>query len=106
MITESVTIRSRVAGADDPYGQPTYTWSESTVSGVLVAPRRGTEDGTDLRQAVIVGLTAYLPKGTVIGPRDQVIVRGDTYEVEGEPGDWRQSPLALGVEVALTRAEG
>lgn len=105
---ETVVVHGRVDGPPDAYGQPTFTWADLEVPGAGIAPRAGSEGAGPDRSTVIVGLTAYLPAGTMIGPRDEVTVRGERYVVDGEPGVWR-SPLTgwqPGVEVALSRAEG
>lgn len=110
MVTgETVTI-VRPAETTDAYGNPAADWddpTETAVDGVAVAPRVDTEDRSAGRQGVIVGLTLYLPAGAAIAATDRVVVRGDTYEVDGEPGDWR-SPYstAKGVEVAVRRVVG
>lgn len=108
MFGETVTVRHRTQGPDDRYGNPTWTWADLDVDGCAVAPRSSAEPAQVGRQAVITGLTVYLPTGTEIGPHDRVLVRDIEYEVEGEPGDWR-NPYSIrrpGIEVALTRVAG
>jgi len=51
-------------------------------TGVDVPQATEPRDGTSNRQ--IVDLVLFLPAGTRVNSRDQFIVRGDTYEVEGE----------------------
>jgi hypothetical protein len=106
---ETVTIR-RPDATSDRYGNAGPDWSSVTdtaVAGVAVAPRLEGEDRTLGRQGVVVGLTLYLPPGSDIAATDRVVVRGDVYEVDGEPGDWR-SPhsTAKGIEVAVRRVAG
>jgi hypothetical protein len=44
----------------------------------------------DPDQIVIVdGLTLYLPSGADVRDDDKFVVRGKTYEIDGEPFDWR-----------------
>lgn len=117
---ESVTVLRAVAGADG-YGDPVLAdWANTgsivstAVQGCAVAPSSGAnlsgtsaEDNNN-RTAVIVGLQLYLPAGTDIRSSDRVVVRGETFEVEGIPGDWR-SPFTgwrPGVEVALIKVSG
>ena len=106
---ETVTVLRRVVGGVDRYGNPTDTWAEGVdVALCGVAPRSSDEPAETGRAAVITGLTVYMPTGTQIAPADRLVVRGVTYEVVGEPGDWR-SPFSgwrAGVEVAVTRVEG
>jgi hypothetical protein len=104
---DSVTITRRAATSTDDYGNDVFTTTDTTVKGCVVVPRNSSEliQGQD---AVIVGLTAYMPYGTVILPTDQVNVNGVVYEVDGEAGSYR-SPLTGSkgaVQVALTRYTG
>jgi len=108
MFGETVTVRRRVQGEDDRFGNPTWTWADDQVDGVAVAPRSSAEPAQVGRLAVITGLSVYLPTDTTIGPHDRLVVRGIEYEVEGEPGDWRSpySGRRPGIEVAVRRVEG
>jgi hypothetical protein len=92
--------------ARDPMGEETVTKVRQSVPGALVAPRTATEDTGRGRRDVIVGLTAYLPPGFPLDSDDWVEVEGLTYEVEGEPGVWRDpsSGREVGTELALTRS--
>jgi hypothetical protein len=111
-VTETVT-RLRGTEGTDAYGTPSISWAspaELDIPNTIVAPRMaaGDELARHGRQGVIVGLTIYPPSGSDIGYRDRVRVRGAVYEVEGEPGDWR-NPFTgdrPGMEVALRRVEG
>lgn len=110
MIGETVSIVHETPGGTDAYGDPiaSTTTTTTAVPGCAFAPRASTEPTERGRQGVIIGGTIYLPAGTTIAHEDQVIVRGVTYDVEGEPGEW-VSPFtgwAPGVEVAVKRAEG
>lgn len=93
----------------DRYGDPVAgTPTRQTVPGCILAPRPGAELTANGRQGVIVGLTLYAPPGTALTARHTVEARGDTWKVEGEPGDWRQAStgVGVGVEAALERVEG
>lgn len=106
---EPVTVLARTDGPPDAHGNPTYTWAPSaSVSALGVAPRQGEEDNAGGREAVIVGLTVYLPAGTQIAAVDRMVVRGETYQVVGEPGVWTNpyTGITRGVQVALERVEG
>lgn len=109
---ETVTILTGTAAADPYSGEAgDLNWddpAEQDVEGCGVQPRTSVEPSQDARTAVIVGLTVFMPAGTVIGPHNRLRVRGDDYEVEGEPGEWI-SPFtgwAAGVEVAVKRVSG
>lgn len=106
---EIVTLLTPTSGTDR-YGDTAANWTapEATaVPGCAVAPRASTETTAD-GDRVIIGLTVYLPPGTAVTSKQRVVVRGETYEVVGEPGEWR-SPYtgwAPGTEIALQRVEG
>lgn len=104
--TETVTVRTRVQGADDPYGQPTWTWTETAVAGCLYAPATGNEANVPTRQDVTIEGTVYMPSSTVVSSRSQLIIRGDTYAVQGEPGVWLAPFSPWSIVVNVTRAEG
>ena len=91
-------------------GDTVPDWDDTTtedVAHVAVAPG-SSDENNDRRSGTVVGLTLYLPPGTDIDAADRVIVRGDTYEVDGDAGDWR-SPFTgwrPGIEVAIKKADG
>ena len=67
----------------------------------LVAAHSSSESTDPRSPAVLVGKALYLLDATIEpGPSDQFIVRGETYEVEGEAARWG----SFGVEVAIKRA--
>ena len=107
---ETVTVLARAQTGTDRYGKPEFGWPlpGAEVGGCAVAPRTSTEPVEVGRQSVITGLTVYMPSWVTLSPYDRLIVRGVTYRVEGEPGEWR-SPFSgwePGIEVAVTRVEG
>src|SRR5690606_24802940 len=81
---------NRTTGVDRD-GNPVYEWPGPGVdaAGCGVAPRTSEELAEVNRNRVITGLTVYLAPGTQNAPHDRLVVRGATYEVVGEPGDWR-----------------
>jgi hypothetical protein len=107
---ETVTIVRASATSADPYGNPVNNWSgatRTTVTGCAVAPRTSPESGGPDNPVAIIGLLVYAPSGTDIRATDRIEARGETWEVDGIPGDWR-SPFTgteFGVEVALRRSE-
>lgn len=110
MIGEPVT-RVRPGEKTDGYGATVADWdaaTRTTIEGCALAPRREGEDRTMGRQGVIVGWTLYTPPGVDIRATDRIEARGETYEIDGEPGDWRRpsTDQAIGVELALRRVEG
>lgn len=98
---------------EDPYSddlEQSWEWSptEVVVPGCGIEPRPSSEPTQDARNSVVSGFTLYMPAGTVIGPQNRVIVRGNTYSVEGEAAEW-VSPFTgwnPGVVVQVERVEG
>lgn len=110
----TATVVRRTPGGYDEYGDPIEsTVVRVDVDGCAWAPRTaGGASSSEIRdrgrQGVIEGLTLYAPAGTDLQPTDQVEVDGVLFDVEGEPGDWR-NPFTgrdAGLEVALRRADG
>ena len=98
----------------DEYSQEITRWSfdgaqpETLTERFAVAPRTSPEEPVKGRSPVYSGFTLYGPVGHGISHRDRVIVRGETYEVDGEIADWisPHTGHAFGSVVNLTRSEG
>lgn len=105
----AVAIVRGTPGGVDEYGDPvTSTSSSVPVPNLGVAPRKSEESGERGRAGVVIGKTVYLPAGTDIRSSDQLLIDGELYDVEGEPGMW-ENPLtghSPGIEVAARRAVG
>lgn len=107
------TVQILTAGTKtDPYSnESTDDWSTATsvdVPGVGVEPRPSGEPLQDARNQVVSGFTLYMPGGTAITAANRVVVRGQTYDVLGEPAVWR-SPFTgwePGIVVQVERSEG
>lgn len=109
-MTESIT-RLRAGTTTNRVGATVPDWSdpaELVITGCAVAPRDAEEDHGGGRQAVIIGFNIYAPAGTVVEPTDRLVVRGDTHEVDGEPGSWVNpwTDVEEGVEIRTRRVEG
>lgn len=104
----TVTVTRRTAGADDAYGNPTYTTTTSTISNCGVAPRQAGDTTDAGRQGVIVGQTLYAPAGADIQADDVITIAGEDYRIVGDPGAWSSPYTGLDrvVQVALERVEG
>jgi head-tail adaptor len=103
-----VTLLSTAVTGRDEYGNDVREATETPVDALAVWPRASDEQ-TQGRDTVIVGLTAVLPYGTEVHATDRLRFDGKVWEIEGEPGVWGPSPFTgnvAGVEVALTRVEG
>lgn len=106
---ETVT-RQRPTVGSDGYGDPFTDWTTPTTATLIargVEPVSSSEDN-DGRQAVITGFRVYLAPGSDVRAGDRLVLRGTTYDVDGQPADWR-SPLGAGfggVVVALKGVSG
>ncbi len=99
----SVTVRDRTGSDRNGVPLPATT---RQLDGCLLVPRSSSES-TDLRDTVIVGLTLFAPPGADVDAAMQVVVDGDVWEVDGEPGRWPvPAGWPFGVQVALKRQEG
>lgn len=101
---ETVTLVSTTT-TTDPLGDSTTTTVTSEWGPCAVAPRYANES-TDPRVApLVVGLTVYGPV-VDIDADDTVVVRGETWQVDGLPAEWRNpfTGWAPGIEVQLKRA--
>lgn len=106
---ETVIIRhpGEPTGAVDDLGEPIPVEPvEEYVSGVAVAPRFSEENNRG-QATVAVGLSLFMPEGTVVHPSAEIEVRGEVFQVVGEPFDWLNpfTGWRPGVQVDLERAE-
>lgn len=93
---ETVIVLTGTA-VTDPYSGETsgLSWAtptEVSVPNVMCEPRPSGEPVQDARNAVTSGFTLYVRKRPImptITPQNRVRVRGDEFDVLGEPSDWR-----------------
>lgn len=102
---QSVVLHSRTVTGQDAYGNDVYTSTDTPLTNVPVWPRNASElvQGQD---TLITGLWCVLPASVDVFAVDTLTVYDKTYKVDGEPGDFRASPLTgngIGWQVALTR---
>lgn len=64
------------------------------VPGCMFAPGPSAENLNGANQVTADG-TVYAPAGTDARANDQVLVRGDLYEVDGKPRDWGASGVVI-----------
>jgi hypothetical protein len=109
---ETVT-RLRAAAVADPYSGETneLNWSSTTsltIEGVAVAPGGSTEPLEVGSDRTDTDLTLYVPYQVDVGPLDRMVVRGETYTVEGNRIDWRNPYTGSepGSELRLRRVVG
>lgn len=109
---ETIT-RLRATAILDPYsGEPTdFTWDAPDALEIPdcgINPGGTSEPTQDGRNAVITRPEVYAPADADVTAGDRLVVRGETYEVDGEPAAWR-SPFtgwAPGLVIVLKRVEG
>lgn len=107
MRTETVT-RQRATAVEDPYSgeETSLSWDdpdELEITTLAPAePRPSGEPVQDARNAVTSGWTLYLPASADVTSADRMVVRGETYNVLGEPASW----LGAGLVVQVDRTEG
>lgn len=103
-----VRVRSTPGGRDE-YGDPVAgTEDRTTLTGAFVSPRESNEIVNRGRAGVIVGLTLFAPYDTDLRYDDRVEVDGVLYDIEGEPGKWRNpfTDWEAGTQAALVRSSG
>ena len=83
-----------------------------TYQNIAVWPRDGNStsanEDTYGAERVIIGLGISLPPGSQVSAEDRFQVRGETYEVDGDPQEYR-SPFTgwnPGLPLSLTRVTG
>lgn len=113
---EQVVVLTGVLSTNpDPYSTELFVdWSkppvETLVDNVLCEPRPSGEPLADARNSVTSGWTLYLqdgmPVGTTLTPINRIKVRDVTYDVLGEPSDWRLGSWRPGLVVQTSRTAG
>lgn len=107
---EPITRVRREVSGTDAHGNPSYADVEATIEGGWLAPEKDSREPRESgRDAVVTSPALFFPGARPdLRADDKVIVRGEKYEVEGDPSDWRDpfgSDLG-GLVVTLRRAEG
>lgn len=103
-----VRVRGNPGGVDE-YGDPVAgTEDRTTLEGAFTAPRETTEIVNRGRAGVIVGLTLFAPYDTDLLYTDRIEVDGVSYDIDGEPGKWRNpfTDWEAGIQAALVRSAG
>jgi len=99
----TITLRSTVT-TDDGFGNATTETTESQWGPCAVAPRYATEQADPRVPPVIVGKIVYGPP-TAIDSDDTLVIDGETYQVDGLPGEWTNpfTGWQPGIEVPVKR---
>ena len=105
---ETVTVRTMTVTGRDGDGNDVRTPSDTALKNIPIwDPRFGNSELVQGQNLVTSDMALWLPFGTVITPTDRVIVRGDVYEVDGNPAVF-VNPFTgtSGVQVNLKRVTG
>lgn len=112
-ITATLSIRRRIEGEIDVYGNPTVGYGPPEEWPVYaVSPRSSTEPQEANRDLVVTGITVFAPTGgPTPGPHDLVDYSGASWQVTGDVGTWDENPHVVstrqrGIVVNLDRTEG
>lgn len=105
---EMIRLFQRSVTGKDSRGNDVVEFDDGTdIPNCPVWPRGSTEQ-LQHRDTVTTNLTTVVPASTPVSALDRFEVRGDLYEVDGTPSDWR-SPFTgrrPGLEVQLNRITG
>lgn len=107
---ETVTVQRGTQTSTGRRNDTTTDWStpaEHDIADCLIAPGSSLENH-DGRDGVTADIAVYAPAGADVLSTDRLIVRGEPYDVEGEPAVW-SSPGHYevdGVVIAANRSEG
>lgn len=104
-----VRLRAEPTG-EDRYHNPIRDWDNADrvdIAGCSIAPRTEGEDTDRGREGVVIGQVVRVPRAVDVLATDRLEVRGELYQVDGEPAHWR-SPYTnrQGTEILLRRVEG
>lgn len=107
---EAVTRLRAGDGGTDRHHNPVQDWDdpdELEIPDCSVAPRYSDEERGQGREGVVIGLTVYVRRTVDVVATDRIVARGDTWQVDGDPADWR-SPHTnrRGMQIQLRRVEG
>lgn len=108
-MSESVQRVPYLGAGADAHGNETETYGPAvTLAGFGFDPGSSSEPRLPGQDRVVVEPTLYGPYSMPFVPRDQVIVRGKTYEVDGEVRQWKHmvSNREAGAVVTLRRVDG
>lgn len=102
-------IRSGEPVGTDRYGNPIPgPTTGHQVHGCAIEPVGSQEPVEVGRQAIHTRLTVYAPAGADVQAGDQLDVRGRRYDVDGNPGLWRNpyTGRRAGIEIHCVQVRG
>jgi hypothetical protein len=92
---ESITIVRKTSTGVDDFGNPTYSYANTTIQNCGIGFGNSDEPVMDDRDPIDNTLTLFMPAGTVIEANDTFIVRGTRFVKAGSPENW-VSPVQMG----------
>jgi hypothetical protein len=109
-----ILVQRGPVDGEDRYGKPTYgPGTEVPIEGCFVEPLASDEPDEVERQPILTRANVYAPPGVreqlaASGPFDQVRIRGELFEIVGDPADWQSgwSTWDPGIVLACLRVEG
>lgn len=109
---DEITITTVTTTGTDEYGDPVTSRTSITRTGAF-APAVGTESTTGQDQVISQPQVLFTGQdaddvAAIITSTSEITVRGKTYQVDGDPEDWR-SPFTgwhAGLVVPLRRVTG
>ena len=105
MKREPVTRLRRTQSGTDSYGDPIYTETSTAIAPALFAPGGPQEPLEPGREPVVMAPTLYWPnEWPDVIASDRLTVRGVTFEIVGQPQDWRGTRVG-GLTVSLHAVE-
>lgn len=105
---ETVTVRTMTVTGRDSLGNDVRTATDRLVTNVPVwDPRFGNSELLQGRDTVISDVALWLPLNVRVVATDQVIIRGDLYDVVGNPAIFRNPMTGTsGQQVNANRVTG
>jgi len=109
---EDITVTTVTQSGTDEYNNPVYSRTSIVRKGAF-APTIGLESTTGQDQVVSQPQVLFTGQdaddvAAVVTSKSEITVRGKTYQVDGEPEDWR-SPFTgwhAGLVIPLKRTTG
>lgn len=96
----SETVIFRYPPRFDNFGDPIPgTGQDIPVEGCLFAPGPGRESEVQASQSTADGTVIAPPEAPAISERDQVVIRGEVYVVEGRPRVWLNEGTEIPVRI-------
>ncbi|MGW2539320.1 hypothetical protein ACWC5I_00210 [Kitasatospora sp. NPDC001574] len=92
---ESVEIRRAELVADAYTKRRNWAEAVTVWSGLAsIQPFRTTNPVEPERETTTETLTVFLPPAAVVDSADRIVLRGQAYEVQGEPAVWQAGALS------------